>query len=160
MVTIFKGTYGIALNVCQDINLCVAFTMVLVHSNLKMADKVLGYRKAKLLIHLNVILQLTYKQKLPDGILQVMLQHCQQLLMYLQKCVSEVYHLHIPCAREPIIYLECPLQHDESCLPHITLDHINISEDLVCPKSDYQIVLFETYALLFTHHLPIVSVHI
>ena len=100
-----------------------------------------------------------HNQKLPDDILQTMLQHCQQLLMYLQKCVSEVYHSHIPCVREPIIYLECLLQHDESCLPHIRLDRINISEDLVCPKNDHQIIPFETYTLLFTHHLPIVIVH-
>ena len=94
-----------------------------------------------------------YKQKLPDDILQVMLQHRQQLLIHLQKCVGEVHHSHIPCAREPIIYLECPLQHDESCLPHIRLDRINKSQDLVCPKSNHQIIPFETYALLFTASL-------
>ena len=36
-----------------------------------------------------------------------------------------------------------------------------MTEDLVCPKSNYQILPFETYALLFTASLvaKIVSVH-
>lgn len=103
-----------------------------------------------------------YKHKLPNDILLIMLQHRQQLLMHLQNCVSEVHHSHIPCAREPIGYLECPLQHDGNCHPHIRLDQLNTSEDIVCPKSNHQIVPFETYALLFTTSLgngTYVSIH-
>jgi len=91
-----------------------------------------------------------FKHKLSNNLLQMMLQHRQQLLMHLQKCVSKVHQSHIPCAREPIGYLECPLQHDESCHPHVRLNQLSISEELICPKSNHQIIPFETYALLFT----------
>ena len=94
-----------------------------------------------------------HKHKLSNDVLHVMLQHRQQLLTHLQKCIKEVHRSHIPCAREPVGYLECPFEHDSSCHPHIRLDQINVTEDLVCPKSNYQIIPFETYALLFTTSL-------
>jgi len=58
--------------------------------------------------------------------------------------------MYIPSARQPIGYIECPVEHDKNYLPHVRLDSINASSDVFCPKSACKIVPKKTYMMLLT----------
>ena len=64
-----------------------------------------------------------------------MLAQRQDLLAHLKKSISEVHTVYIPSARYPIAYIECPLQHEENCGPHVRLEKISETEDVYCPKT-------------------------
>ena len=53
------------------------------------------------------------------------------LLELIETFISSVHHRHIPKAEKPIAYLECPLDHDKECDPHLRLD--KIETQTVCP---------------------------
>ena len=80
-----------------------------------------------------------------------MLLQRQQLRDHLEECIYEAHQSHIPCARPPIGYLECPLHaHEKNFPPHIRLDHLTLLHDVICPKTmDCKVVPREAYALLF-----------
>ena len=85
-----------------------------------------------------------------------MLLQRQQLQDHLEECIYEAHQSHIPCARPPIGYLECPLHvHEKICPPpHIRLDQLTPLDDVTCPKTmDCQVVPQEAYALLFVPSL-------
>ena len=84
-----------------------------------------------------------------------MLLQRQQLREQLEECIDQAYQSHISCARPPMGYLQCPLHApEENCPPHIRLDQISISGDVICTKRDYyQMVPREAYALLFVSSL-------
>ena len=96
-----------------------------------------------------------HRHNLTDDALDTMLQQRQQLRYHLEQCIKEAHQSHIPRARHPVGYLECPL-HDseENCSPHIRLDQLTPSNDISCPKSiNCQVVPREAYALLFVKSL-------
>ena len=82
--------------------------------------------------------------------LLAMLAQRQDLLAHLKKSINEVHTEYIPSARSPIAYIECPLQHEENCGPHVRLDEISDTEDVYCPKSDGEIVPPQAYMMLLT----------
>ena len=41
------------------------------------------------------------------------------LLAHLKKSIIEVHEIYIPSARHPVAYIECPLQHEGNCSPHV-----------------------------------------
>ena len=77
---------------------------------------------------------------------------CQQLKHHLQDCIKAVHHSLIPCAAEPIGYLECPLHHDGNQEPHLRLDKIDPAQPVRCPKNGKKIHP-STYGLLFAMSL-------
>jgi len=81
---------------------------------------------------------------------EVMLGQQQELLSHLKVSIHEICHVCIPSARQPIGYLECPLEHDKSHGPHVQLDSITTSSDISCSKSECQNVPKEAYMLLLT----------
>ena len=85
-----------------------------------------------------------------------MLQQRQQLRDHLEVCIKEAHQSHIPSARPPIGYLECPLHASEEsdCPPHIRLDQLTPFGKVTCRESfDCKAVPRETYALLFVPSL-------
>ena len=83
-----------------------------------------------------------------------MLLHRQQLRHHLEECIQDAHQAHIPCARSPIGYLECPLHESVKNSPHIRLDQLTPYGRVVCPKSmDCQAIPQEAYALLFVPSL-------
>ena len=58
--------------------------------------------------------------------------------------------MYIPSAKQPIGYLECPLDHNKNCGPHVKLDSISTSNDVPCSKSECQNDHKEAYMLLLT----------
>ena len=80
----------------------------------------------------------------------VMLVQRQSLLAHLKKSINEVHSTYIPSARYPIAYIECPLSHEEGCMPHVRLEDISETEDVYCPKSDGKIVPPQAYMMLLT----------
>ena len=84
-----------------------------------------------------------------------MLQQRQQLRNHLEQCIKEAHQSHIPRAKLPVGYLECPLHNpEENCSPHIRLDKLTPSGHISCPKSiNCQVVPREAYALLFVKSL-------
>ncbi|XP_065884558.1 uncharacterized protein [Dysidea avara] len=81
---------------------------------------------------------------------QMMLEQRQELLSYLKESLNVIHQMYIPSARQPIAYLECPLHHDDNCLPHVRLNSINTSNDVFCSKSECQAVPKKAYMLLLT----------
>jgi len=80
----------------------------------------------------------------------MLMQRCE-LLTYLKELVLAIHHKYIPSTRQPIEYLECPLDHPENCLPHIRLESINASNDVICSKGDQcRTVPKRAYMLLLT----------
>ena len=77
-----------------------------------------------------------------------MLTQRQALLAHLKKSIIEVHEVYIPSARHPIGYIECPLQHEENCGPHVRLEDISETEDVHCSKSDGKVVPPEAYMML------------
>ena len=80
----------------------------------------------------------------------MMLGQRQELLTHLKESIHEVHQTYIPSAQYPIAYVECPLEHEEGCLPHVRLDDINEVNDIPCPKNEGQIVPRKAYMLLLT----------
>ena len=72
---------------------------------------------------------------------------CRQLRHHLQECIKEVRLTHIPCGREPIGYLQCPLNHEGNQAPHIRLDDIDTDAKLLCSKSG-EVVPLQKYDLI------------
>jgi len=87
------------------------------------------------------------KTNLSSNELQEVASLCQQLHRHLQKCIKEVHQSLIPCAREPIGYLECPINHEGCKAPHLRLSEIGNQKELICPKSS-EVVSLEKYNLL------------
>ena len=87
--------------------------------------------------------------------LDTMLLQRQKLRHHLEQYIQEAYLSHMSSARPPVGYLECPLHTpEEECSPHIRLDQISITDDVICTKSDHcQVVPQEAYALLFVSSL-------
>ena len=79
-----------------------------------------------------------------------MLAQRQTLLAHLKKSIIEVHEVYIPSARRPIAYIECPLQHEENCGPHVRLEDISEAEDLYCSKNDGEVVPPQAYMMLLT----------
>ena len=77
-----------------------------------------------------------------------MLEQCKDLLSHLKKSISEVHSNSIPSAKQPIAYIECPLSHEESCMPHVRLEDISKSERVHCSKNEGKIVPPEAYMML------------
>ena len=78
----------------------------------------------------------------------VLLKQRQDLLAHLKQSINEVHDIYIPSAKRPIAYIECPLQHEENCSPHVRLDDISDTEDVYCCKGDGEIVPPEAYIML------------
>ena len=80
----------------------------------------------------------------------MMLGQRQELLAQLKESLHEVHQTYIPSAKYPIGYVECPLEHEEGCLPHVRLDDINEVNDIECSKNEGQFVPRKAYMLLLT----------
>ena len=80
----------------------------------------------------------------------MMLEQHQDLLAHLKESINEVHTVYIPSARSPIAYIECPLQHEENCSPHVRLDEISEIGKVYCPKSDGKLVPPQAYMMLLT----------
>ena len=78
-----------------------------------------------------------------------MLTHRQELVKHLRQCISDVHESCIPSAQHPIAYLECPFEHEPGFPPHIPLDEISVSNDVLCRQSQNQPLPIESYILLF-----------
>ncbi|XP_065884543.1 uncharacterized protein [Dysidea avara] len=81
---------------------------------------------------------------------QMMLEQRQELLSHLKESLTVIHQMYIPSARQPIGYLECPVDHDDNCLPHVRLNNINTSNDVFCSKNECKIVPKKAYMLLLT----------
>ena len=79
-----------------------------------------------------------------------MLEERQDLLAHFKECLNEVHTVYIPSARYPIGYIECPLQHEENCGPHVPLKDISETGKVYCSKSDGRIVPPQAYMMLLT----------
>ena len=92
---------------------------------------------------------------LTNNALDAMLLQRQHLRDHLEGYIEEAHQSHIPCARPPIGYLDCPLHSsEENVSPHIQLDQLTPSDDIICPKSiDCLVIPKEAYALLFVASL-------
>ena len=91
-----------------------------------------------------------HKKKATTKEEEMMLAQRQALLAHLKKSIIEVHEVYIPSARHPIAYIECPLQHEENCGPHVRLEDISETEDVYCSKSDGEVVPPEAYMMLLT----------
>ena len=81
--------------------------------------------------------------------LEEMLTHRQDLVEHLKQCISDVHKSCIPSAQHPIAYLECPFKHEPDFPPHIPLDEINVTNDVLCRQSQNRPLPVETYYQLF-----------
>lgn len=90
-------------------------------------------------------------QRLPSSEQQSeeMLTHRQELVEHLKQCISDVHKSCIPSAHHPIAYLECPFEHEPAFPPHIPLDEISITKDVLCRQSNNQPLPKEAYISLF-----------
>jgi len=79
-----------------------------------------------------------------------MLEQRQDLLSHLKRSINQIHSTYIPSARYPISYIECPLSHEENCMPHVRLDDISQSRIIYCYKSDNKIVPPQAYMPLLT----------
>ena len=80
----------------------------------------------------------------------MMLDQRQGLLAHLKEAINEVHHTYIPSAKYPIGYVECPLQHEDGCLPHVRLDGISEVNDILCSRNAGQIVPRKSYMPLLS----------
>ena len=79
-----------------------------------------------------------------------MLEQRQDLLAHIKKSINELHTVYIPSAKRPIAYIDCPLQHEENCRPHVRLDEISETKEVYCPKSNGKIVPPQAYMMLLT----------
>ena len=80
----------------------------------------------------------------------IMLKERQDLRFHLEDCIDQIYRAYIPSARCPIPYIECPLSHEEGCMPHIRLADIGLSKVVRCYKNDDEVVPQQAYMMLLT----------
>jgi len=80
----------------------------------------------------------------------MMFDQRKKLLSHLKESLYEVHYMYIPSAKYPIRYIECPLKHEESCLPHVRFDNINEVDDVPCSRTENQIVPRKAYMALLT----------
>ena len=78
----------------------------------------------------------------------VMLEQRKDLLSHLKQSINEVHSTYIPSATHPIGYIECPLQHEENCSPHVRLADISETEEVHCSKCHGEVVPPEAYMML------------
>ena len=77
-----------------------------------------------------------------------MLEQRKNLLFYLKESINKVHSTYIPSATHPIGYIECPLQHEENCSPHVRLADISETEKVHCSKRNGEVVPPEAYMML------------
>ena len=63
-------------------------------------------------------------------------QRWDLLQQHLKSFVFDAHNRCIPKAQQPITYVECPLEHDKSCVPHIRLDALTPDNDVYCAKEN------------------------
>ena len=80
----------------------------------------------------------------------VMLKQREALLAHLKESIIEVHKVYIPSARCPIEYIECPLQHEEHCGPHVRLKDISKTGKVYCSKNAGKVVPPQAYMMLLT----------
>ena len=86
---------------------------------------------------------------IPSDKLPVLLQQRRELLQYLQSSIAEISRSCMPSAEPPVTHLECPLNHEDDCVPHIPLD-IDNKEILICHETLIVThIPTESYILLF-----------
>ncbi|XP_065916801.1 uncharacterized protein [Dysidea avara] len=81
---------------------------------------------------------------------QIMLGQRRALLEHLNQSLHDVHQAYIPSAKYPIVYVDCPLEHEKGCLPHVRLDDINEVDDVPCSRNEGQIVPRKAYMPLLT----------
>ena len=89
-----------------------------------------------------------YKQGITKQEQLVMLEQRQDLLAHLKKSINKVHTIYIPSAKDPIAYIECPLQHEESCSPHVRLNDISEEKEVYCSKNMSELVPPNAYMML------------
>ena len=68
---------------------------------------------------------------------------------HLQFFILDAHKRCISKAQQPITYMECPVQHDENCAPHIRLDALAIDRDVWCTKvNPKRLISKDAYNLL------------
>ena len=76
-------------------------------------------------------------------------QRWDLLLEHLPSFILGAHNCCISKADRPIVYMECPLQHDENCAPHIRLDTLAIDTDVWCTKvNPMKLISKDAYNLL------------
>ena len=71
------------------------------------------------------------------------------LQKHLPSFILDAHNRCISKADQPIAYMECPLQHDESCAPHIRLDALATDADVWCTKvNPMKLISKDAYNLL------------
>ena len=80
----------------------------------------------------------------------MMLEQRQDLLARLKTFINELHIAYIPSARSPIAYIDCPLDHEENCGPHVRLNDISETEKVYCSKNVGKIVPPQAYMMLLT----------
>ena len=89
-----------------------------------------------------------------------LLEQRRNLLQYLESSIAEISKSCMPSAEPPVTCLECPLSHEDNCVPHIHLD-INNKETLICHESLMVThIPVESYSPLFepfTSYNPVLS---
>ena len=91
---------------------------------------------------------ITIQEKVTKQQQLVMLEQRKDLLAHLKKSINEVHSTYIPSATHPIGYLECPLQHEGNCSPHVRLADISETEEVYCSKRNGEVVPPEAYMML------------
>ena len=77
-----------------------------------------------------------------------MLEQRKDLLVHLKMSINEVHSVYIPSAKYPIGYIECPLPHEEGCMPHVRLEDISKTEKVYCSRNIGKVVPPEAYMML------------
>jgi len=96
------------------------------------------------------------KSKLSKDEIPMVASFCRQLRHHLQECIKEAHQSYIPCGEKPISYLECPLNHQDSQIPHLRLDEVDADTKLICPKSG-EVVLKDNYDMLSQNYCKLLS---
>ena len=79
------------------------------------------------------------------------------LLQHLQSALNSICNSHMPMVAKPVIYLSCPLDHDECTLqPHILFDSIDGKSLVMCRYKRKEAVQVppESYIQLFKPQVP------
>lgn len=80
-------------------------------------------------------------------------QRWDLLQEHLQSFVLDAHSRCISKARLPIAYMECPLQHNDDCAPHVRLDALAVDTDIWCNKvNPKRLISRDTYSLLLKPH--------
>ena len=77
------------------------------------------------------------------------LQRRDLLQEHLPSFILDAHNRCIFKADQPIAYMECPMQHDENCAPHVRLDTLAIDTDVWCTRMNpKKLVSKDAYNLL------------